>query len=148
MAAGDRSLFVFVAALGGTVAVLAALASFLSGLVHWAFFTMWSVVLLGIGGAYVCSSLLAWTGFSNLYRVSPTLFVGLRSYRQVVLRGQVFREGRDTEALVRGLAFGGSLMGIGAALSEPLFIFVDAVAVVAVIIFLLLVRAPGVRLRT
>src|SRR5438876_11894590 len=33
---------------------------------------------------YVFASILPWTGFGNLYRYSPTLFIGSPSYRKAV----------------------------------------------------------------
>ena len=42
------------------------------------------LVLMGIG--YVFASVLAWTGFANIYRYSPTLYIGSHSYRQSIVR--------------------------------------------------------------
>ena len=77
----------------------------------------WQVYALA-GVAYVAASLLAWTGFANLYRYSPTLFVGSPSYRRHVIRSDMWKEGRDNQALVVGVAFGLALMALGAALVD------------------------------
>jgi cobalamin synthase len=84
---------------------------------------------LGIG--YVFASLLAWTGFGNLYRYSPTLFLGSRSYRQAVARGSIGKEGRDPQSLWIGVLFGLSLLGTAFALSDAIS---AAIAIVVVII--------------
>jgi hypothetical protein len=70
-----------------------------------------------IGIAYVFASILAWTGFANIYRYSPTLFISSPSYRRTVMQGKMSQEGRDAEALGIGLLFGFILVGTGLALS-------------------------------
>lgn len=100
----------------------------------------WQVYALA-GVAYVAASLLAWTGFANLYRYSPTLFVGSPSYRRHVIRSDMWKEGRDNQALVVGVAFGLALMALGAALASWIFLLVDVVGV-AVVGALLLRRRP------
>ncbi|TLZ46427.1 MAG: hypothetical protein E6K19_01015 [Methanobacteriota archaeon] len=82
-----------------------------------------------IGIAYVFAAVLAWTGFANLYRYSPTLLAGSPSYRRFVVQGKIAEEGRDKEALEIGLLFGLSLAGTGLALSGgPFAILVIGVA--------------------
>lgn len=88
------------------------------------------------GFAYVLASTLAWTGFANLYRYSPTLFIGSRSYRRRVMHGDLWKEGRDDDALLLGLAFGAALMAIGAALWNPVFVVLDALGLAAATVFL------------
>ncbi len=92
------------------LAVLSALVASLLGL---PFVSAYSQALFWIGLAYIFASLLAWTGFANLYRYSPTLFVGSRSYRQRIVKGEMYREGRDEESLLVGSLFGLALMGLG-----------------------------------
>ena len=77
------------------------------------------LVFLGVG--YVFASVLSWTGFANLYRYSPTLFVGLPSYRRTVAQGEMGKEGRDRRALAVGILFGLALLGSGVALFGWLF---------------------------
>lgn len=103
---------------------------------HFPFLYVTMLVYLWGGFAYILASLLAWTGFANLYRYSPTLFIGSRSYRRQVVRGDLWKEGRDDESLVIGIAFGAALMGLGAVLWNPLFILVDGAAVALVALFL------------
>src|SRR5205809_8062131 len=55
------------------------------------------LVFLGVG--YVFASILSWTGFGNLYRYSPTLFIGSPSYRMAVAHGDLLKEGRDGTAV-------------------------------------------------
>lgn len=101
-------------------------------------------VYLGIGFAYVVASTFAWSGFANVYRYSPTLFLGSRTYREQILGGKIWKEGRDNGAFVLGLGFGAALMGLGAALFMPLFALVDVLAVAAVLLILRAIRARSV----
>jgi hypothetical protein len=98
---------------------------------HLSFLYVTMLLFLWGGLAYVLAAALAWTGFANLYRYSPTLFVGSRSYRSQVARGELFKEGRDDESLFIGLAFGAALMAVGAALWDPLFVLVDILGLAA-----------------
>lgn len=123
------------------IAILLALSAVLSLLAHVAFLYVATILFLGIGFAYVVASTFAWTGFGNLYRVSPTLFLGSRTYRQQIVRGALWTEGRDNHALLVGLAFGGALMGVGAAMVDPLFILVDALGVAGAGLYLRFKRA-------
>ena len=90
-------------------------------------------VYFWIGVAYACASILAWTGFGNLYRYSPTLFIGSRTYRQVVIDRKMWLEGRDDGELLVGLSFAGALIALALALLNPLFIAVDLLVLVAVL---------------
>lgn len=88
--------------------------------------------LMGVG--YVFASVLAWTGFANIYRYSPTLYFGSMSYRRSVVRGELAAEGRDSEALAIGTLFGLSLAGSAVALLGWLqATFVIAVAAAALL---------------
>jgi len=109
---------------------------------HLGFVYVTMLLFLWGGLAYILAATLAWTGFANLYRYSPTLFIGSRSYRHQVSRGELWKEGRDDEALLIGLAFGAALMAVGAAIWNPLFLLVDVLGLVAVGVFL---RARRVR---
>jgi hypothetical protein len=75
-------------------------------------------LLLGfMGVGYVFASLLSWTGFGNLYRYSPTLFLGSHSYRRMIVQGTIAKEGRDRGSLGIGIFFGLALLGSALALS-------------------------------
>ncbi len=117
------------------VVIFLVIAVVLTLLLHWPFLEVAAQVYLWIGVGYVFASVLAWTGFANLYRYSPTLFLGSPSYRQQIIRGQLWKEGRDSGSLLVGSAFGLALMGLGAALWDPLFIVLDS-AVIALVVLL------------
>ena len=134
---GYIQLYLIVAVLFFVIGVI------LANLLHQDLVFVLSEVYLWIGLAYVAASTLAWSGVANLYRYSPTLLIGSRTYRQQVVRGRIWEEGRDNRAFVVGLSFGGALMGLGAALYDPVFVLVD---VLAVAIVLLLLRALQARL--
>ncbi len=124
-----RSISDFVKTYIAIVAVLFVLALILAYVAHAPLAAIvWQVYAFG-GLAYVVASLLAWTGFANLYRYSPTLFVGSPSYRRQVVRGDMWREGRDNAALLIGVAFGVAIMALGAALFNALFLLADVVGV-------------------
>ncbi len=89
------------------------LTALVAPLLRMAFLTAYSQALFALGLAYLVASVLAWTGFANLYRYSPTLFVGSRSYRQRITKGEMYREGRDEESLLIGSLFGLALIGLG-----------------------------------
>jgi len=84
-------------------------------------FALYQLFLLVLGVGYVFTSILSWTGFGNLYRYSPTLFLGLPSYRRTVAQGDMGKEGRDRQALAVGIMFGLALLGSGVALLGWLF---------------------------
>ena len=75
-------------------------------------------LLLFIGVGFVFASILAWTGFANIYRYSPTLYFSSPSYRQTVMHGKIGEEGRDSDALARGISFGLALMVSALALAS------------------------------
>jgi len=102
----------FVAFLAFMALFLAILAAILAPVLQASFLAVYPQVLFWIGLAYILASLLAWTGFANLYRYSWTLFVGSRSYRQRIAKGDLYREGRDEEALLIGSLFGLALIGL------------------------------------
>src|SRR5439155_1240266 len=62
-------------------------------------FTLYQLFLVFLGVGYVFASILSWTGFGNLYRYSPTLFIGSPSYRKAIAKGDIRKEGRDRESL-------------------------------------------------
>ncbi len=97
-------------------------------------------VYFWMGLAYIAASTLAWSGVANMYRYSPTLFIGSRSYRQQIFRSKMGQEGRDDRSFLVGLAFGGSLMGLAAAIFEPAFALLDILAVALVLLGLHLFR--------
>ncbi len=103
----------FAAFLSFMALLLAVLTALVAPVVQLSFLSVYPQVLFWIGLAYILASLLAWTGFANLYRCSPTLFVGSRSYRARIAKGDMYREGRDEESLLIGSLFGLALMGLG-----------------------------------
>ncbi len=113
----------------------------LSSVLHQGLVSMLAEVYLFVGIGYLAASTLAWSGVANLYRYSPTLFVGSPSYRQQVVRGQIWKEGRDDRAFLVGLSFSGALLGLGAALYSPSFLIVDAIGVLAALVALRVLRA-------
>ncbi len=132
----DRGLRSFVIVYLVVVAVFLPIAYVVATMLHRDLILTLAQVYLGIGFAYVVASIFAWSGLANFYRYSPTLFVGSRTYRQQIVRGNIWKEGRDDHAFVLGLGFGGALMGLGAAFFDPLFILVDLLG--AAIVFLVL----------
>ena len=84
-------------------------------------FTLYQLFLAFLGAGYVFASILSWTGFGNLYRYSPTLWIGSPSYRKTITKGDIRKEGRDRESLAVGILFGLALLGSGVALLGWLF---------------------------
>jgi hypothetical protein len=119
---------------GLIVGLMAVIAFVVSGQVPtWSFLGLFRTTLFLVGIGYVFASVLAWTGFGNLYRYSPTLFVASRSYRQTVARGSIRNEGRDPQSLWTGILFGVALLGTAFALSDAISAAIAiAVAVIAV----------------
>src|SRR6266571_4967175 len=100
---------------------------------------LYRLLLAFMGVGYVFASILSWTGFGNLYRYSPTLFVGSPSYRRSIAQGDMRKEGRDQTSLTVGILFGLALLGSGVALFGWLFaagMIAVAVAVVYSLRFL------------
>jgi hypothetical protein len=119
---------------GLVVVVIAVIALVATRQLSWAFIGLFRTILFLLGIGYVFASLLAWTGFGNLYRYSPTLFFGSRSYRQTVARGPIGKEGRDAQSLWIGVLFGLSLLGTAFALSD-LISTVIAIVVATIVVF-------------
>jgi len=135
--APDLSLRHFVISYAAAVPLLTLFAYVLWLVLRGDFLALYVQVLFWIGLGYILTSVLAWTGFANVYRYSPTLYIGSPSYRQRVASGALYWEGRSTAALVGGVLFGGGLIALAAALWNVLFVPVDIAALAS----LLLVRA-------
>src|SRR3989442_3417988 len=60
-------------------------------------FALYQLFLVFLGVGYVFSAVLSWTGFGNLYRYSPTLFIGSPSYRKTIAKREIRKESRDRE---------------------------------------------------
>lgn len=137
----DRALREF----GTTYLVIAAILLVFSAVVtylaHMSFESVTMLLFLWGGFVYILAAALAWTGFANLYRYSPTLFIGSRSYRHRVMHGDLWKEGRDDESLLIGLAFGAALMAVGATLWNPVFVLIDALGLAVVGLLLRFRRA-------
>ena len=125
-------------------AILALFSAVIAAVAHLDYLYAIMLVFLWGGFIYVLTAILAWTGFANMYRYSPTLFIGSHTYRQRALSGDLWKEGRDDEALLIGLAFGVALMAVGAPLWNPLCFLLDALGVaVAAIVLRLLTARPA-----
>ncbi len=111
------------------VAIFAALSAVLAVILRQDLLSILQVVFFWVGLGYMAAATFAWTGFANLYRYSPTLFLGSPSYRRQIIKGQIWKEGRDNGALVVGLCFGLALLGLDAAFYDPIFILVDGACV-------------------
>ncbi len=115
-----------------------------SGLLSRSFLGLLRLALSFLGLGYVIASVLAWTGFGNLYRYSPTLLAGSRSYRQMVAHGPIAKEGRDPQSLWIGILFGIALLGTAFALSDAVSAAITiAVAVIAVSAYFRLTPVRG-----
>lgn len=130
----DRTLASFGKAYALAVGILATIAFIVSRQFSMDFIGLLQTVLLWVGGAYVIASILAWTGFGNLYRFSPTLYIGSPSYRSIVAGGKIAEEGRDMRSLLVGSLFGLSLFGTAFALSGWTSAAVTLVIAIAAII--------------
>lgn len=102
-----------------------ALGLLLAAILHLEFLSVLMQVYFWVGIGYLAASALAWTGFANLYRYSPTLFVGLPSYRRQIIKGQIWKEGRDNEAFLIGICFSLAILALAAALIDPILVLVD-----------------------
>src|SRR6058998_2759008 len=116
MAELSRAMIVFGKAYVVAVLALGILAFLASRFVTIDALDLYRLLLGFMGVGYVFASILSWTGFGNLYRYSPTLFLGLPSYRRTVAQGDMGKEGRDRQALAVGMLFGFALLGSGVAL--------------------------------
>src|SRR6058998_4161677 len=121
MAELSRAMIVFGKAYVVAVLALGILAFVASRFVTIDAFDLYRLLLGFMGVGYVFASILSWTGFGNLYRYSPTLFIGSPSYRKAVAHGDIRKEGRDRQALAVGILFGLALLGSGVALFGWLF---------------------------
>lgn len=111
-----QALTSFAKAYGLTVVIVGLIAFAVARFAKLDFISLYQLLLVAIGVAYVFASILAWTGFSNLYRYSPTLYIGSPSYRRSIVHREMLMEGRDAEALALGVLFGLALVGSGVAL--------------------------------
>ncbi len=116
-----RALLSFGKAYAVTVIVLVVLAFVVARVASRDPVTLLQLLLVLMGVGYVFAAILAWTGFANIYRYSPTLFIGSRSYRRSIVRGDMAEEGRGSEALAVGVLFGLALLGLGIALTGWIF---------------------------
>src|SRR2546427_9208879 len=103
------------------VVALGIVAYVLSRLLSMDPFTLYQLFLVFLGVGYVFASVLSWTGFGNLYRYSPTLFIGSPSYRKTIAKGDIRKEGRHREALGVDILFALALLRSGVALFGWLF---------------------------
>ena len=144
MAELSRAMIVFGKAYVVAVLALGILAFVASRFVTIDAFDLFRLLLGFMGVGYVFASILSWTGFGNLYRYSPTLFVGSHSYRRVFAQGTIAKEGRDRGSLGIGISFGLALLGSALALVGWIFAgLVLAVAIGAVFLVRLFERAPA-----
>ncbi len=123
------------------VAIFLVIGLLLADLLHQDLVFTLAEVYFWVGIGYIAAATLAWSGVANLYRYSPTLFIGSRSYREQVVRAKMWQEGRDDASFLLGLGFGGALLGLGAALIDPLFILVDVLVTAAVLFVLRAIRS-------
>ncbi len=140
MAELSRAMIVF-----GKAYVVAVLALGILALVASRFVTIDALALyrlllgfMGIG--YVFASILSWTGFGNLYRYSPTLFVGSHSYRRTM--ATIAKEGRDRGSLGIGIFFGLALLGSALALFGWIFAGLVLAAAIGAVFLLRLFEKP------
>src|SRR5437016_13081435 len=110
MAELSRAMIVFGKAYVVAVLALGILAFLASRFVTIDALDLYRLLLGFLGVGYVFASILSWTGFGNLYRYSPTLFIGSPSYRKAVAHGDIRKEGRDRQALAVGILFGLALL--------------------------------------
>lgn len=132
----DRQLRGFIALYLVVVAIFFVVAVVVAEILHGPLLPTLAEVYFFVGVAYFAATTLAWSGVANLYRYSPTLFVGSPSYRQQVVRGQMWKEGRDDRAFLIGLSFSGALLGLGAAIYDPVFLLVDVLGIAVVVVVL------------
>ncbi len=131
-----RALAGFAKAYAVAAALLALLAFAVARVASLDAISLYQLLIVLIGVGYVFASILAWTGFANIYRYSPTLFIGSMSYRRSVIRSdQMAKEGRDTEALAIGILFGLSLIATGVAFFGWMYAALVVVGVTAVLLY-------------
>ncbi len=140
MAELNRAMIVFGKAYLVAVIALGILAFVASRFVTMDALALYQLVLAFMGVGYVFASVLSWTGFGNLYRYSPTLFIGSQSYRRTIVQGTIAKEGRDRGSLGIGIFFGLALLGSALALCGWIFAAAVLAAAIAVVF---LVRSLG-----
>ena len=144
MAELSRAMVVFGKAYIVAVLALGILAFVASRFVTIDAFDLFRLLLGFMGVGYVFASILSWTGFGNLYRYSPTLFIGSHSYRRTFAQGTIAKEGRDRGSLGIGISFGLALLGSALALFGWIFAgLVLAAAIGAVFLVRLFERPPA-----
>lgn len=137
----DRELRGFIELFLVVVAIFFVIGALVASLLQQPILSILAEAYVLVGTAYLVASTFAWSGFANVYRYSPTLFMGSPSYRQQAVRGAMWREGRDNHAFLVGLSFGAALIGLGAALYDPVFILVDALVIAGVLLVLYALRS-------
>ena len=144
MAELSRAMVVFGKAYIVAVLALGILAFVASRFVTIDALDLYRLLLGFMGVGYVFASILSWTGFGNLYRYSPTLFIGSQSYRRTFAQGTIAKEGRDRGSLGIGISFGLALLGSAVALVGWIFAgLVLAAAIGAVFLVRLFERPPA-----
>ena|SRR5438093_7565880 len=144
MAELSRAMVVFGKAYIVAVLALGILAFVASRFVTIDALDLYRLLLGFMGVGYVFASILSWTGFGNLYRYSPTLFIGSQSYRRTFAQGTIAKEGRDRGSLGIGISFGLALLGSAVALVGWIFAgLVLAVAIGAVLLVRLFEKPPA-----
>lgn len=129
----SRDLESFGKAYALTMAVLALAAVIATQLLPLEFLRFLQLFTAFAGFGFIASSVLAWTGFAMVYRISPTLWFGSPTYREMAMNPEVRAEGRDSKALFTGLSFGLALVGTAVAMEGwPSIVFVVAIAAAAV----------------
>src|SRR2546422_10688447 len=106
-------------------------------------FALYQLLLVVLGVGSVFASILSWTGFGNLYRYSPTLFVGSYSYRRMMAQGTIAKEGRDRGSLGIGVFFGLALLGSALALVGWIFAGLVLAAAVGAVFLVRLFEKPA-----
>jgi hypothetical protein len=144
MAELTRAMIVFGKAYFVAVIALGILALVASRFVTTDALALYQLLLGFMGGGYVFASILSWTGFGNMYRYSPTLFIGSHSYRRTIAQGTIAKEGRDRGSLGIGIFFGLALLGSALALLGWIFAAsVLAVAIALVFLMRSLEKSPA-----
>lgn len=128
------------------VVVFTALGILLAILLRQDIVAILAQVFFWVGIGYMAAATFAWTGFANLYRYSPTLLFGSPSYRRQIIKGEIWKEGRDNGSFITGLCFGLALLGLSAAFIDPVLILADILGVaIALIVRHALQTKVGVR---
>lgn len=129
-----------------TMAVLTVVALVAAQVFALDFVPFLQLLTVFVGFGFIASSILAWTGFAMVYRVSPTLWFSSQTYRDLALRPELRAEGRDARALFTGLSFGLALLGTAWAMSGwASAVLVAAIAAAAVVAYARGHRAASAR---